>query len=502
MPRQIIIHINEINGDGVGDLTYLLLWLKVYSRSFKGCAENRVLLNAAVPEDINKFLLSLAKAEPKNPIFNFVKINSGQIKPIVVDGRRIGVLTKWPEHKIGARPPILLSTIFPDIRDDDRITFVRISFEKCVYYRSMRYAEPIANNFAIQELDSYSAAHAVKTKHASSLGIGKGDFGLLHDVDGINGTEELESYLKQLSPAAKAQIFNNKDISIAAAKKFLTDTPIVFTYVAPATLLHMLQIVFLSPIIQNAISQGKKPLFFITGRFHTVNLPPVIQIAALMGQIRLVHTWLEQEDYDAANALFMNKQTNSIVIPSGDNTLTLCIKTGKFPCYAHTPMVNDTEFQHNFKCGIFKDMLAIMIDHGVDNDWQELPGFNDCLQALKFLSRKEMLPKVNQHYAGMQKFITTEMLQFFSKTLAPYVFENFAFEKHTLPRLLLDIQNATGGLRAEDQRSDTTVQFAASKLAAPSLVQPTSDPNKDAKSQSANESMQPVFGFKPGFLNL
>lgn len=489
MPKNIIIHATEVNGDGIGDLVYLLHWLKVFNKYYTGSAEQKLLLVAAKPDQINDFLRSLAIAEPSHPAFKFFSVIDGTVRANIVSNIKQGAI------QVTQRPrTIILQNSFPDIQESDYITLMCISTDWNDYQKTAAVSSAIDRYFGIFEFDAYLARPAEKSISRSSLGLEPNDFGLLHDITGIENTGSLEDHFAQLSTDVKRQIFLDSNISFSTAQTFLTNVPIVFAYIAPFYLHETLKAALASPIIQKAMGDGKKPLFFISGDMSTLDLPQDVIVAARTNKIRIIRTWLKQSDYQAVKALFMHKNTKSILIPGGDNTLTECIKAGKFPLYAHKPMVGETEFQFNFKCGIFKSMLNILTKHGVEFGWDKHPGFAACCKTLTYLARKPWNIDIRRHYQGMHENITEDMLGFFSEILAPYLMDNFAFERKTLPKLLKLIQVEPTLSSFTRVSQSTTVQFDKTK-------QTTSAPLA-ASSAAPAQSAKPAFaGLRRGFLN-
>lgn len=491
MPKNIIIHTTEVNGDGIGDLVYLLHWLKLFDKYYKGSAEQKLLLIAAKPDEISDFLRSLAIAEPTHPIFKYFSVTDQRLHPIVVNKIKQG------EIRRSQRPnAIILQDVFPDVQGNDHVTLVCISTDWNQYQKTAaRSSAPVDRYFGIFEFDAYLARPTEKSILRSSLGLESNDFGLLHDITDVDNTKSLEPLFAQLSADIKKQIFLDSNVTFTMAQEFLSNVPIVFAYIAPFYLHEALKAALASPIIQDAIAADKKPLFFLSGSMDTRDLPQSILEAAKTNQIRIIRTWLKQSDYLAVKALFMHENTRSILIPAGDNTLTECIKAGKFPLYAHKPMVGETEFQFNFKCGIFKSMLNILTKHGVKLGWNKHPGFSACCKTLTYLARKPWNSDIRKHYQGMHENITEDMLAFFSTILAPYLMDNYAFERKTLPGLLRLIQTAPAVERSTEVSAtitaqfDTTRQTPSTKSAASSTV-PLAD-------QSAKTAFA---GLRRGFL--
>ena len=173
----------------------------------------------------------------------------------------------------------------------------------------------------------------------------------------------------------------------------------------------------------------------------------------------------------------------TIIIPSGDNTLTLCIKTGKFPFYAHKLPFLDAA-RPGFKYGIFKAMLKILYNDSIKQGWNNNPGFIDCHKVLEFLTKSADKKSYNE----ARPCVTQRMQTFFKDTFAPYLMEKFAFERKTLPRLLIDVRQYESMLR-NTSSSAMTVKFDA--LQVTKSEKPVINTAADKK---------PIFAFKKGFL--
>lgn len=293
--------------------------------------------------------------------------------------------------------------------------------------------------------------------------------------------------MKNLSPTYKELIFKDPNINNDDAKLFLSSTPIVFAYLFPLYDQKILTAALQSNIVQDAISNSQTPLFFITNMHTTTDLPDALKMVARAGKIRIVTTWLPPAEFYNLNAIFMNHNTNSIIVPSGDNTLTACIKAGKFPLYAHKDLGlidNDMSELPDFikqmlrvslsenKASMFKSMLKILLQDSQKYGWHNDPGLKYCMQILAYLGR-------NKSNIQLHKCINQEMLTFFRTKFAPYLMENYAFENRALPTLLKYIKTSPAH----------TVQYDAAKK------KETEKPNSSAPSKAT------FAGFKPGFLS-
>lgn len=477
MTRKIIVHSTFVQGDGSGDLVYLLHWLKSFSAYYPGNAQQRVLVFAIDPEKIKKFLLSFYKTEPDHPIFKFFKIESKSIVPVSAGSVKHGFIGQVPV----LFGPVDFKSFFSDIADDTNVTLFKISSPINMCFKDLQKRIAVENTYGILEFDA--APEFAATADFSALGLGRKDFGLLHDIGGITGLEAVEDYLQKLTPNLKRLIFQNEDISIADAKAHLAEVPTVFIYLSGLCNAAVLDSVLRSPIIQAAIAAGKKPLFFITQNNPIISFPQSVTDACKEGKIRVVKEWLSSEEYSVASALLMNRETSSIIIPSGDNTLTSCIKAGKFPLYAHQLPMADFMKPH-FKYGIFRIMLKFLESESISKAWNSKQGYSDCKQVLALLS-KQIDKKSSTDVAPC---ITQDMLAFFRDLFAPYLMKNFAFEKKTLPRLLSLIQ------RDEEMLGKSkviTVKFTETKEKT-EPVKVTKDVVKDDKNGS-------FAGFKKGF---
>ncbi len=487
MTKNIVVHTTDVSGDGIGDLIYLLNWLKVFHRYYKGTHQQLVIIFADDMPKVTDYILSLKEIEPAHPLFNFFIIADSQIKPILVDSVKIGSLIK-PNSPMAM---LDIRHIFPHIKEQDVVNIFTISVSGNMLFKNLEKRVRVNKHFGIFEFDAIP--QQIKTPTYSTLGLGPHDLGLLHDLDGITGMENIEDYLQKISPATKKLIFQNEGISIADAKSQLVEVPSVFAYLFPWYDTVALEAALNSPIIQKAIEQGKIPLFFITNLHEGIKLPLSMQEAANKGKIRIVSAWIRPAEFINVNAIFMNQSTNSIVIPSGDNTLTACIKVGKFPLYAHKqlPDLFNLFTPKDSKLTIFRSMFKILNENATKYGWDKNPGFKECKRTLAYLSQATHNTEQARNTAhGLEMFITQEMLSFFRTALAPYIMENFAFEKRNFPAILSMIK-ATA--EEKPKVTSSTVQFDALKA-----KPPTSKAGKDAS--LANEPNAEFAGFKPGFL--
>lgn len=487
MKKNIIIHTSDICADGIGDLIYLLNWLKVFHKFYKGQHEQLVIIFADNIAKVEKFLISFKDIEPEHPFFNYFSIAGNAIKSVIRGGQKLGILSKSnsPMAMIDIRK------IFPQVTDKDVINLFKISTSGSMIYKNLERSTPVDKLFGIFEFDAIPPP--LKKPNRSTLGLESNDLGLLHDIDGITGTEDVEVYLEKLSPTTKKLIFQNENISISKAKAHLLATPSVFAYLFPLYDTKVLEAALQSPIIQQAIEQGKTPLFFISSLLEGITLPSSLQEAAKKDKIRIITSWLPTTEFNLVNAIFMNHGTNSIVIPSGDNTLTACIKAGKFPLYAHKQTPDFIKFlmQADFKLSIFKTMIKILNENATKSGWDKIPGFKACKRTLVYLAQATNNTEQAHNAAkDLQTFITEEMLSFFRITLAPYLMENFAFENKTLPKILSMITMDTATKKQESVAS-STVQFDALK-AKPQVT--------TAKPETTKNEPKTSFGFKAGFL--
>ena len=309
----MIIHSVSVCGDGIGDLIYFLHWLKLFTKYYRGDSQQRVLINAFAPEnyayapiEVKKFLLSLNRSEPNHPIFNFLKIEGQSIIPVTVAGVNLGSLRQFSLFDA-----IDLKNIFVGIAENTNVTVFKISSAGQNCYKDAQKHIAVEKEFCIYEFDALSEAR--KTANYSEFGLGEKDFGLLHDIDGVAGTEQIEDYFQNLTPNLKKLIFQNEEISIAEAKIYLAEVPTVFAYLSPGCGGVTLELALQSPIIKEAIASGSRPLFFITKSDQCTGLPPSIIDACNANKIRIVQEWLSSTEYSTVNSLFMNRETNSII---------------------------------------------------------------------------------------------------------------------------------------------------------------------------------------------
>lgn len=462
-------------------------WLKLFTKYYRGDSQQLVLINAFAPEnyayapeEVKKFLLSFNRSEPNHPIFNFLKIEGKSIIPVTVAGVNLGSLRQF-----SLSDAIDLKNIFEGIAENTNVTLFKISSPGQNCYKDAQKSIAVEREFCIYEFDALSEAR--KTANYSEFGLGANDFGLLHDIDGVAGTEQIENYLQDLTPNLKKLIFQNEKISIAEAKRHLAEVPTVFAYLSPGCGVVTLELALQSPIIKEAIASGSMPLFLLTQGALAMDLPQSITDARKENKIRIVKGWLSSTEYRTVNSLFMNREANSIIIPSGDNTLTLCIKTGKFPFYAHKLPFLDEAARPGFKHGVFKAMLKILDNDGVKQGWNNNSGFSDCHKVLTFLSKQADKKTYNE----AKPCVTQNMLKFFNATFAPYLMDNFAFERKTLPRLLIDVRQYESIL-SKSRSSAITVKFDA--LQVTKSEKPVINTAADKKPASSG------FGFKKGFL--
>jgi hypothetical protein len=290
------------------------------------------------------------------------------------------------------------------------------------------------------------------------------NLGLLTDATGITGTEDLTAHIHNLSAQLKMRIFQDRNITVAAAQEFLANTPTVFGYLQLFVNTYVLHAILLSPIIQNAIAQHKVPLFFLTSNCQVDDIPASITQAIAAKKIRVILSpWLDGKDFRAVSTIFLNKDTCSIVIPSGDNSLTACFQAGKLPFYAHKWIKSEPE-RESFKCGIFQDLQQIMLAAKQQGLMPDAAGFTACYETFRNLSTRytcdPTMEKMRRaggfvyhafyasciknrktvFFSERGKFLTREALEYFNVHVAPYILKHHNFASKSLPHILQDLE--------------------------------------------------------------
>jgi hypothetical protein len=425
MPRDYVIHtVSAV--DGVGDLVYFFSWLRLYLES-KTIQNNKVLIFVRSDIDFNLQLQGLRATDPQHPIFKFINLHNQYLyKVLWLQGSNL-----FGEH-------VNIGAFFEDIRPNDSVQVYYIS---CSYYVLYHNNKPINPATTILELDGEFAEY--------SLGLADQNLGLLFNVNGITGAENIEPEFRSLSPSLKTHIFGYATIEFKAAQDFLKSTPIIFGYFQRFVNTYVLLAVLRSPLIQEAIAHNTQPLFFITIRSECDEVPNEVATAAEQRKIRLVFLpWINAAEYKAISTIMLNANTNSVILPSGDNSLTACIQAGKFPFYAHKWIKSSGE-SASFKCSIFTAMQHIMENARTSGIFPDIEGFQDCKQTLADLStryvnnasvmqlqyyhpcvfslfyKKRIEKAKGDFYKERGKALTPAALRYFSNYVAPYIRENY-----------------------------------------------------------------------------
>ncbi len=468
MPRTINIHTVTV-AEGFGDLIYFLNWYKLF-RKYKSGQEDRILIFAQDTPKVLVYLLMFKERAPNHPIFKFIDVSwddkNKYVKENIFDANSCVVAQA---RKRGALSIKILQDYFKDIDDNDTVNVVYISCISDFLLRNSNLDK--ADNYEfILEFDGLSRAAAQFPQLGiKSLGLSENNSGLLTDIDGITGDEDFSDQFQFISRKTKNLIFNNKNITAEDAMKFLASTPTVFAYLQKESEIYVLHALLVSPFIQDAIAQGKQPVFVITQLEMPEQLPDSIKQAIERSQIRLADLdWLPTKEYHALSVMLLNKYSQSVVVPSGDTSLTASIKARKLPFYAH---LDNDRFNRSegFKCSIFRDMTEIMIKCKQDGTFPEHAGFSDCYEVLCHLSKpyindplvdtiKKNVPflygyflesshksNISTHHEESGKFLTKAALEFFKDHLAPYIMREYDFERRTLPGILQRLYSAKCG---------------------------------------------------------
>jgi hypothetical protein len=458
MPQHVIIHSVSIINDGIGDLVYFLNWLKLYKKHYKN-SQDRIVISVLVTKAIFRLLFEIQEQDPQHPIFEFVTATYN------VEQNSYGAQAKDSQkcfiNKIYSSPKphdndVNVFEHFFDIGETDYITIIYLSI-RYNYALTPGHKNKFCNIVNILEFDG---VFFEKLKLDCYLGLGSNNLGMLTDVDGITGQEDIDTFINGLSKAIKESIFQVKDIDLQQAAAYLLDTPSVFGYLHPLTNFYFLHAILMSPFIQEAIKSGKVPLFFFTNVFQTNMFPSSVKKAIENKQIRMVTMeWLNRKEYYAVNGLFLNKNTKSIIVPSGDNSLSMSIKAGKLPFYAHKLKCCDIE-PYFIKCGIFSDMVDLMELAMAQGDMLQDNGYNSCIALMKFLSKRyesiiqSEAISVKQYYLQAGKYVTQEAIDYFHDHVAPYIMLNYSFENKSLQKILLELEKHDTAAQQYDPELD------------------------------------------------
>lgn len=446
---NIIVHSVSVFGDGgIGDLIYFLHWMKLFTKHYHGDSEQRVVIFAQHPEVVAAFLWYQQEAEPDHPIFKYLNTTTDNIVPQVILNKNAGAFLPFVDA-YGTR--ISLPFMFPETNFNNNhvsVFYISLRCYHLVKNQPLTKFKPVDFERTIGELDLFKANDAdSKGLNAASFGLGEHDLGLLHECDKIFDTKYNAELLAKLSKELKNIIFKNESIDVQGLSDFFANQPVVFGYLQSKVNTHILHAILMSPLLQTAIAKGKQPVFVITQIPCEERLPMSVNAAIKMGQIRFVSTWLPKTEHQILSDLF--HANGSLIVPSGDNTLMLCLKTGNFPLYAHKKFLPTSE-SADFKSGIFRDMANILIKLAAANpSLKSNPGFRPCLTLLIHLGKRHISNKslsiIEQdqlstaHYEELKNFITLDMLKLFREVLAPYLMLHYNFETKTMPDLLADL---------------------------------------------------------------
>lgn len=457
MSRHIVVH-TFAAPNGVGDIIYFFNWYKMYHKHINQQI-NKILMVVADVAVLKKVILDILDAEPQHPAFSLIKIENRQLEhhqDCIID-----TLDNAINNNIFFVKNSKLLSIrhyFNDISENDYVTVICASCSPFFVVKNIEYPQIITklDNFILLLEFCRRSIHIPNT----ALGIAPGDLGILTDINGITGNENISELLSGLKPEFKELIFNNKYIYSGQAINFLATTPSVFCYIQKEIDLFILHAIYKSPLIQEAIAQGNTPLFFLTNG-KTNNLPISIQIAMQNRQIKVVAPgWICAKQYRLISGLFLNRQTQSIIVPSGDNSLSLCIKAGKLPIYAH-------KIYNTNKYLFFQDLLNFFL---IPQQYTQ-PGAKNCTAIFEHLShevqeniciswprewlttplhqllfsRFELITK-DAAYTDLGSNITIEALNFFSDYVAPNIMAQCNFEQKTMPGIVNKFKQHTPAL--------------------------------------------------------
>ena len=432
MPKKIIVHTCFVVNDGIGDLLYLMHWLRAFEK-FHPDSNNvlqHVMINAENPAKVEEFIKSYYELDPVHPIFNFFVVSDEGLNNKTINGNLVGALSRSSCLK-NICATVGITNVFPHVQSNDFVAMFNISAPTYIFYKDARLSVPLDLSINIYELGSVDDPIKEPKVLLQSLGLGDNDLGLLHDLNGITGKEALSVCIANLSPNLKKIIFNNDKISPELALKHLHTNPMVLSYLTSSANIEILNSVFKSAIIQESISNNQTPLFIVTGYNDSLCLSSDMQNSLRLGQIRVLSTWLSARDYAAMTAIALNRDVNSWIVPSGDNGLIQCIKAGKLPLYAHKKTNTLWQFIYIQNIPKHKTFASLhkILSSNESQTWRSKPGFNDCMEIFSHL--KEEHPA-----SGIENHITTNASLFFRDTLGPYLMDHYAFEDALKQKIL------------------------------------------------------------------
>ena len=384
--ENIVLHCVAVPA-GIGDLEYFARWYKLYVQNFPNDALHRIIIKISDREKLKKFIKNLSARDEKHPLLTVIRLNQ-EGSDLAYDKNKVAMLDKIPDS-------YNVQAAFNDL-DTSRHTIQQISIS--YFYNRLYFSDILTSLPNIKIFEFHSELDLPADLYSGCLGVGNNK-GLLFDEQ-LAVEESIDSLISTLPDDLRTQyfpIYNN-------SAQFFTDNLFVFGYLQNnSDVTNNLAAITTSPVFLDALKQKKTPHIILTGISTDDAIPEELRNLAKAGKIRLIaQPSIDTETYSTLQKIMLHKDCNSIICPSGDNSLTDALQAGKLPIFlatAHPAYKNKPETLLD----IAKELATSPKSKGRDDAIKLLTALSKIQHLSVAVEEIEKLKRINENHKGIPK---------------------------------------------------------------------------------------------------